>query len=130
MTTKGRDALTRRPLLSLIYKQSARNKLCYSIRNVKRLLFPICWVLAPIVQHGDFVFFNISCLKCLLNDMLVIGEGHQLYMSLSEGFLGYWKTVSIRGYHTHNLKAGLTQSCYSLQRRAACRDKVFYNNHL
>ena len=83
------------------------------------LLLPVSRVLAPLVQQLNVLVLDVTSLKSLLYDVVVVGESFEAYVSLGKSLSCNREAVCVRSHHAHYLVACLAQSCHSLQRASA-----------
>ena len=81
----------------------------------QKLLLPVSWVLAPLVEQLYVFLLDVTRLESLFYHVLVVCKSNQLHVSISEGLLCYWETVSVASYHTYNLVAVLAECLYCLE---------------
>ena len=79
------------------------------------LLLPVSRVLAPLVQQLNVLVLDVTSLKSLLYDMVVVGESFEAYVSIGKSLSCNREAVCVRSHHAHYLIACLAQSCNSLQ---------------
>ena len=59
------------------------------------LLLPVSWVLAPLVQQLYVLVLDVTSLKSLLYDVVVVGEGLKAHVSLGESLSRNGEAVGV-----------------------------------
>ena len=64
----------------------------------KKLLLPVSWILAPLVEQLYVFLLDVTSLESLFYHVLVVCKSNQLHVSISESLLCNRETVSVASY--------------------------------